>query len=361
MRLIFYAGQCLPVHAKTLEERPLGGTETALIRLAAALASRGHQVTVFTSHRNPPGGPHDNPLYLPHERVAEVRGCDVFVAVQDWRPVLFHIPAKKTWYWTGDSFDQYINFGIGEKRVHPRIDRFLAVTNWHARTLCEASGFPFEKAWVIPYGIQLSDFEGQEPRNRKRLMYSSSPSRGLQFVPALYTELKRKHPDLELHVFSGLSIYDTEQPFSGPDVGPYRQIVEVLRKLPGCTVHGNVLQKQLAREFMKSGLLFYPNSFLETACITAMESLAAGCPVVSSAAGALPETVQDGGLLVPGTPGTPQYSAAFLQAADQLLSNENLWREVSERARTRASNEFGWDHAADRFEALLAADLGGSK
>lgn len=48
MKITFVADACVPFHGRTLEEQPLGGTETAVIRLAAALSERGHEVTVFT-------------------------------------------------------------------------------------------------------------------------------------------------------------------------------------------------------------------------------------------------------------------------------------------------------------------------
>src|SRR5437868_4399195 len=139
MRIYFFAGRSIPVHAKTLEERALGGTETALIRIADILADRGHEVVVFTSHRNPPAS---NPRYLPAEYIYQVQGCDVLVALQDWKALLLNLGAVKKYFWTGDSYDQFANFGMGEKRVHAQIDRFLAVSDWHAQSLCAESGFP---------------------------------------------------------------------------------------------------------------------------------------------------------------------------------------------------------------------------
>lgn len=344
------------MHSRTLEERPLGGTETALIRLADALSRRGHEVIVFTSHRNPPPS---NPKYLPAEAIYQLSDCDVLIALQDWKVLLLDFGARKKYFWTGDSFDQFANFGLGEKRVHPLIDRFLAVSDWHAKTLCEESGFPFEKSFVIRNGIELDLFLGEEVRNRKRLMYSSNPRRGLEFIPALYRELAAKHPDLELHVFSALNTYDQHKPMNGPRALHSSEMIRLFESLPGCRIHGATLQSQLAREYMKSGLLFYPNNYLETSCITAMEAMAAGCPVITSDAGALSETIRDGGILIPGRPTTSQYAKAFIAAADLLLSDEILWAQYSQRAKVRAFNDFSWEECADRFERLLALDFPG--
>ena len=66
MRIGFYAGKCIPVHAFSLEQRPLGGTETALIRVSEILAARGHDVTVFTALKDAPAS---NPRYIFHGRL----------------------------------------------------------------------------------------------------------------------------------------------------------------------------------------------------------------------------------------------------------------------------------------------------
>jgi glycosyltransferase involved in cell wall biosynthesis len=356
MQIYFFAGRSLPVHSRTLDERPLGGTETALIYLADCLARRGHEVVVFTTHKNPALS---NPRYVPAEAIYQVRDCDVLVALQDWKVLLLNLGARKKYFWTGDSYDQFANFGLGEKRVHPSIDRFLAVSDWHARTLCEESGFPFEKSYVIRNGVNLEHFEGAELRNRKRLFYSSNPRRGLQFIPELYAELAKRHADLELHIYSALDTYDQHRPMNGPEVVHSSEMIARLNQLPGCVIHGSQLQKNLAREFMKSGLLFYPNIYLETSCITAMEAIAAGCPVVTSEAGALPETIQNCGFTIPGVPGTSEYSTAFVEAADLILSNEELWNKMSSEARERAFREFSWEQCADRFEKLLELDFPG--
>ena len=350
MRIAFYAGGCLPIHAKTLDERPLGGTETALIRLAEVLQSRGHDVTVFTSHTAPPPSA---PLYLHSDYVFKSGVFDLFVCVKDWRPAVSGAPGKRFFYWTGDGFDQYINFGLGDRRVSEKVEKFLAVSKWHRDTLCSESGFPVEQAAVISNGVHLEHFAGSEPRNRKRLIYTSAPYRGLTYVPKIYSELKKRHPDAELHVFAGLAVYDTDQPFRGPYVADYDRIKRELSKLPDCEVYGNVVQLRLARELMRSGIFIYPNAIFETCCITALEAQAAGCAVVASANSALPETVGQAGETIEGHPSSPEYQKQFIDAVDRILSDEALWQKYSQAALRQIQERHTWARVADRFEALL--------
>jgi glycosyltransferase involved in cell wall biosynthesis len=350
LRIAFYAGASLPIHAESLAQRPLGGTETALIRVAALLDQRGHDVTVFTTHREPPAS---KPRYLPNIQVLQSGEFDVFVVIQDWRALFFPVRAKHFCYWTGDSFKEYANFGLGDKRVIARAKRFFAVSKFHAQSICEHSGFPPEKARVIGNGVELSYFNGEETRQPNRLIYSSAPYRGLALMPAIFSELKKIHRDLELHVFSGFQIYDTDKPFQGPQVAEFEKIKAALGKLPGCFLHGNIVQSALARELMRSSIYVYPNFVLESCCITAMEAQAAGCAVVTSALGALPEIIGQTGILIPGNPGEPSYMQNFTQAVHTLLTQPKLVNQIGASAKEKAFKEFSWEKAADRFEAAL--------
>ncbi|RIL00057.1 MAG: hypothetical protein DCC75_14070, partial [Proteobacteria bacterium] len=217
----------------------------------------------------------------------------------------------------------------------------------------KACGFPLEKAFVIKNGVHLPYFEGQEQRNRKRLIFSSSPYRGLQFTPEIFGEIRRRHQDAELHVFSGLNIYDTQESFKGPLQSEYEKVAAQLREIPGCTVHGNITQKQLAREFMRSAVFFYPCAFPETSCISALEAQAAGCVCVTSAIAALPETVGDTGILVQGEPGSQEFTSACVNALDRVLSDDQLFERLSSAARAKVFADYSWQKAVDRIEQVI--------
>lgn len=350
LTIAFYAGTCLPIHARSLEERPLGGTETGLIRVAALLQERGHEVTVFTSHRAPP---ESKPRYIFHENLLKVGSFDVLVTVQQWKPLFYGARAKRAFFWTGDGFSEYANFGIGDLRVVQRIEKFLAVSNWHANSFSEKSGFPRDKAHVVGNGVQLQYFNGSEIRNPKRLIYSSAPYRGLVLLPKIFQDLKKSFPELELHVFSAMKIYDTDKPYQGREVAEFERIKAVFSQMPGCVMHGNVVQSALARELMKSAVYVYPNFVRETCCITAMEAQAAGCAIVTSDLGALPETTGDAGFTIGGEVGSPQYLQQFSDAVRKILNEPNLWKKFSDVGLARSAKEFSWERVTDRFEQAL--------
>jgi glycosyltransferase involved in cell wall biosynthesis len=354
VKILFFADSCLPIRASTLEERPLGGTETGLIRVAEILARGGDQIFIVTSHAEPNSSDSNYTLGVHYIRSAEVLKLapyDALVAVKDWKSLLYRIPTKKNYFWTGDGLEQFSNFGIGDKRVVKATTALFAASEWHLRTLTEASGFPASKAVVVGNGVHLPYFEGTEERSEYRLIYTAAPYRGLALLKPIYQLLQERLKDLPLalHIFSGMNVYDTDRPFVGPQLEEFEQIKASFSKLKNVVFHGNVTQQQLAREYLRSKLFLYPATSFETCCITALEALAAGCVPVTSAISALPETVGKAGVLIPGVPGTKEYIEQFVSATCELLTNQQKWQEFSANGIERAKTEFSWEHVAGKM------------
>jgi glycosyltransferase involved in cell wall biosynthesis len=194
-----------------------------------------------------------------------------------------------------------------------------------------------------------------EVRNRKRLIYSSTPFRGLSLLPELFTRIQAVHQDAELHIFSGFKVYEAAVGQHEAMERQWAATFDALRQTPGCFVHGNVTQPQLAKEFMRCGILAYPNTFDETSCISVMEAMAGGCAPITSRRGALPETVGDAGILIDDPPGSAAYKERFVASVVNLLSDERAWSTLSLRSLARAEG-MSWDVVAQDLTKRLQAD-----
>jgi len=342
MRFLFYPFDCLPVYRNILDELPLGGTETGIICLANALAEFGHEVTVISSVNDESANPRfllpNNPLLL--------QGTDIFISIRSWRPIFSLIERKKTFLWTGDDANVVHNFGIGDPRVLTHLDNLLCVSDWQANLLCHHSGFPKQKVWLLRNGVQLSYFSGSETRQKKRLIFTAHPSRGLDFVPYIFSSLKKNHKDIELHIFGGAATHGKNESEKE------QRLFEDLKKMDGCFVHGPVKQRELSREMMRSAVWIYPTAFRETSCISAMEAQAAGCAIITSALAALPETVGQAGGLLTEIPGSQEYLNKFIEETDKILTDEKLLDSLSYKALEQAKN-YDWKARAKSFLGFL--------
>jgi len=353
MRFTIYPQSCVPIHAGSIEERPLGGIETAIIRVGEALHARGHSVTIYTTHTDPPAS---EPLYEHLSKASDMSECDVFICVREWIPLLSDIPSKVKLFWTGDAADQVQSFGIGDRRVAKRIDGFLAVSDWHAQNIAEESGFPHNKIHVIRNGIHLPLFSSPQKRQNKSLIYSSTPFRGLALLPTIFEAVYKEHPDATLNVYSGIDVYKSknESAYLNQLSEKYKPVFDSLTAMDGVTVHGNVTQPELAKAFLQSQILCYPNIFPETSCISIMEAQAAGCVPVTSNLAALPETVGEAGVLVDGEPGSDAYIQSFIEVLNALLTDQDRLSELSLLASTRAKQQHSWQIVAERLERYLS-------
>jgi glycosyltransferase involved in cell wall biosynthesis len=115
------------------------------------------------------------------------------------------------------------------------------------------------------------------------------------------------------------------------------------------TLIGELAESDLGPFYDRADLFVLP-SYHEGYGMVLAEALARGLPVVSTTAGAIPDTVPDGArLLVP--PGDAQALAAAL---GQVISAPELRAQLSAGARAARRNLPSWDDATRLFAATLA-------
>ena len=171
-----------------------------------------------------------------------------------------------------------------------------------------------------------------------RATYSSSPDRGLARLLDFWPKIFAKYgPDSSLHVYYGFetwrrlaALHDLRDQLVQADLLEHR-----LATTPGVVFHGRAGQEEVARSYLQSQLWLYPTDFQETSCITAMEAQAAGCHVVATRCGALPETAPQA-WFVDGPTQMPDYEARFLEAVDLAMGSDYVyipqiksWTEVA--------------------------------
>lgn len=112
---------------------------------------------------------------------------------------------------------------------------------------------------------------------------------------------------------------------------------------------------QLAARYRDLDVLAVPSRetprWLEQFCRVAVESMASGVPVVASRSGALPDVIQDAGILT-----DPGDSDALSDGIARAL-DVPTWRQLSVRGLDRA-REFTWSHVAEQHRDLYSSTVG---
>ena len=139
--------------------------------------------------------------------------------------------------------------------------------------------------------------------------------------------------------------------------GPERSMAERLARDGGFAGQTNFLGNVAAIETILplAKLLLLPSD-AESFGLAALEAMACGVPVIGTAAGGLPEVIEDG---VTGSLRPVGDVAGMAEAGLALLSNASLWAAFSKAARRRAVETFPTNAIVARYRALYEETLAG--
>ena len=105
----------------------------------------------------------------------------------------------------------------------------------------------------------------------------------------------------------------------------------------------------------------YPNTFAETACIAVMEAMTAGCVVVTSDLGALPETTAGFARLVEAPAKPAEHVRLFADAVLRELLERRTAPDAEAEARLRAQVDYKnkdntWEARAGEWTRWLCGE-----
>jgi glycosyltransferase involved in cell wall biosynthesis/SAM-dependent methyltransferase len=350
----------LPFQGDTLETGSLGGSETAALCMARELAKLGHRVVVFSNCPNP--GVYDGVTYRP---IAQWREYATFtphdVSIVQRQPEAFagRLNSRLNLLWCHDL--ALLRQAPPFKGALWNIDRVLVVSAWMAKQYREVYGLPEELLWTTRNGIDLARFAGLESleRDPKKLIYAARPERGLDvLMGGIMPRLLERDPALRLYLCGYNNPVEHLASF-------YEQIDRQIKALGDRVVWlGHLPKAELYRHYATARAYVYPTpspampNFAEVSCCSAIEAMAAGLPIVTSARGALPETIGAGpGCLIGGDPWTREYQDAFVETVLEVVTDDERAATMSIAGRSRAAH-FDWAEVArewtDEMSRLIA-------
>ena len=335
---------------------------SALVRAMVHLET-DHEYVVFSDGEGWPSSPRLRRVPLPpmgrlarlrydhgrFARVARREKIDLVHCTKSFVPARLDVPGVATvfdviflrhpefypfwgrWYW-----------GRCLRKTVERASGIVCISGATARDLETFLPDSRGKTWPVPLGID-SAFgairDGQAEGERQRL---GAEGPYFLFVGNLTV---RKNVPVLLEALDEVRRQRaaTLVVVGAPDYGA-REIVALMER-PGRrgTVKylGNVKDETLAALYKGAAALVYPSQY-EGFGLPALEAMICGCPVVASAAGALPEVVGDAGLLV-----EPGSATALAEAMGRVLEDNDLRENLIAKGRARAA-EFSWKRTAEK-------------
>lgn len=333
-----------PWNPRTFDTSGLGGSETAVLKLGEAFAAQGHRSIVYSTIDEP--GYYRGVGYRDATHFRPEMPSDMFIAWRNPEAADWAINTKNLILWMHDT-------DAGDRLTPERARRFNAIvvlTEWHKQFILQR--YPFLKSdqlVVIGNGVDLTRFQGKVKRDPLRVIYSSSPDRGLDIIlEHIWPKVVEAIPEAELHFYYGWNNIDKFSP-SYPQLGEFKaKIMNLLVDSKGVVQHGRVNQQELAEAFEKSSVWLYPTYFTETYCITAIEAQLAGALPITNHLAALAETVRSG-IVLSEDVRNPDVQNEYAQAVIQALNTSMKDRGRVHKEVKKNAPAITWDWVANQW------------
>jgi len=354
----------MPFNGTTIETESLGGSESAAYYVAKHLATMGHKVMLFTTHKTE--GEWDGVRYL---NVGEIdqqhplgfnfhfyaMNTPHDVCIIQRHPLAFaHKWASKINIWWTHDLALYRQAEAVNSMMW-NVDAVFTVSQYHKDQIVEVYGFNPEVVYPILNGVDRSIFSkpspGKDQRIDGQLVYSSRPERGLVNLVKPGGIMEKLGNDYTLKV----CCYENTTAEMAP---AYKELYGMAEALPNVELLGSLNKSELAVLQEQSVAMVYPTTFEEVSCITAMEAMAAGLPVISSFHAALPETcrisegVVTGAALITLKGDGVVDEDLFVDAVIEITNDQAGW-DMMHKAQLEMAEYYDWSATVDFFDLCI--------
>lgn len=276
----------------------LTGSESSFFNLAFTLAERGHEIVVFCVVDEPTEWRGVQVMPIASLRgLPQVQGLDAVIAWNEPDYLRFSPKGVRR------ICDQQLNdWGYCREKIKDNVDVFV-FPSASSRANHMAQGI--HGGEVIPNSVDLDLFTVRGPslasdgdkvyRQPHRVVYCSSPDRGLHHLLGWWPDIRARIPDAELKIFYRLDPWIARARDNNDEVGRRARYIEAaLSRLSrfGVSVVGLVPNTVMAHELQQAAVLAYPCDpvrYTEGFGCSVLDATAAGCVPIISGADALAE------------------------------------------------------------------------
>lgn len=264
--------------------------------------------------------------------------------------VHFHGPWAQESQMEGDSWWTTAAKTVIERLVYNRADRFIVLSQAFRNLLVQDYGLSPSRIRVVPGGVDVNRFNVAKSRDNARRSLGWPVDRpivlsvrrlvrrvGLENLIAAMKEVRRQIPEaLLLIAGSGELRNELEQRIDDADLKHHVRLL------------GFVPDEDLPTAYRAADVSVVPTVALEGFGLVAVESLAAGTPVLVTPIGGLPEIVRDlsSDLIM------PDGEVSTLSAVLTKALSGSLRLPSDEDCRQYAQRHFSWSTVARRVRAV---------
>jgi len=253
-------------------------------------------------------------------------------------------------YWLHDLPEDPETNHLKESSSRDRFHKLVFCGNWQYTRYRDYLGVPHDsKSVVIDNGVDpIPAFE--KSKDEVRLIYFSTPQRGLELLVPVFEDLCKKHDNIVLDVFSSYSIYGWEDADKR-----FEKVFEKCKQHPKINYHGSQPNEVVREALQKAHIMAYPSIWMECNSRATIEAMSAGLLCVHPNYGGLVDTSGGLNFMYQWDNNQQAHASIFHAALSHAIDTVNLesTQNYLKLVKVYADTRYGWDKIVPQWEGLL--------
>jgi glycosyltransferase involved in cell wall biosynthesis len=249
--------------------------------------------------------------------------------------------------WQHLNYDQPNVKLMQDRKFVDSIDYFIYVSHWQYNRFREVYKIPEYKSFVIKNATHAFEPVKKESlmitSDKIKLLYTSTPWRGLIILLKAIEILNKTRDDFEVDIYSSTKIYGSK--FDENEKDKFTDLFDKCKNTKNVNYHGYTFNGEIRRAVEKAHIYAYPSIFEETSCLAVIEAMAAGCHVVTTNYGALPETCGEFATMIEFDSSGQNLIERYAETLNSVIDNykNNLYKDDLEMQIKYYNKNYSWE------------------
>ena len=253
-------------------------------------------------------------------------------------------------YWLHDLPQDPETNHLRDAVSRDRFHKMVFCGNWQYNQYLNTLGIPpNDKCAVIDTPIVPIDYK-KKTNEEIRLIYTSTPQRGLALLVPVFEELCKKHSNIYLDVFSSFEIYG----WSEADK-QFQDLFERCKNHPNIVYHGFAPNEVVREAQQKAHIFAYPSIWQECNSRALIEAMSAGALCIHPNLAGLTDTSGNLTAIYQYDEDHNLHANKFYQLLDHAIGiiHEDSTQNYLRYVKTYADSRFNIDKIAHQWETML--------
>lgn len=255
-------------------------------------------------------------------------------------------------YWLHDLPEDPETNHLKDKSSRDRFHHLVFCGNWQYDRYRTVLNVPYDETCSV-MDTAIDPFpKVEKSKDEVRLIYTSTPQRGLAILIPVFEKLAEKYDNLFLDVFSSFKIYGWEHADK-----QYEPLFEKCRNHPRINYHAHASNDIVRESLSKAHIFAYPSIWSECNSRSLIEAMSAGALCVHPDLAGLTDTSGSLTYMYHGNSDVNKHANIFYQMLDNAINIVNTDQVQNSLKLTKlyADSRFNWDRITGNWEGLLTA------